>query len=131
MSDLLEYKGYQGSVGFSAEDHCFFGKIELINDLISFDGSGVDEITAAFHQAVDDYLAFCQKTRAQPNQPFKGSFNVRVTPALHWRTAVEVKKRGITLDQFIGQSIERMLDGDIEVHDCINPVRTKAPAHAS
>ena len=32
MKDILHYKDFIGSVHFSAEDECFFGKIEGIDD---------------------------------------------------------------------------------------------------
>jgi len=35
------YKDYIGSVHYSTEDETFFGKIEGINDLISFEGTSV------------------------------------------------------------------------------------------
>lgn len=36
MKDFLEYKDYLGSVHFNADDEIFYGKIECIDDLISF-----------------------------------------------------------------------------------------------
>lgn len=54
----LTYKGYVGSVSFSEKDKVFFGKIEGINGLVNFEGESVKELTEAFHEAVDDYLAY-------------------------------------------------------------------------
>ncbi len=34
MKDVLNYKGYIGSVHYAAEDRVFYGKVEGINDLI-------------------------------------------------------------------------------------------------
>ena len=51
-------KGYIGSVSFSEKDNVFFGKIEGINGLVNFEGESVKELTEAFHEAVDDYLAY-------------------------------------------------------------------------
>ena len=56
---ILQYKGYYGSVNFSAEDKCFFGKILNINDLVSFEGMNVKELKSAFQEAVDSYLQAC------------------------------------------------------------------------
>jgi predicted HicB family RNase H-like nuclease len=55
----MTYKGYIGSVAFSEKDNVFFGKIEGINGLVNFEGESVKELTEAFHEAVDDYLAIC------------------------------------------------------------------------
>ena len=41
MKDVLTYKDYLGSVHFNAEDNVFFGKLEGIEDLVSFEGQSV------------------------------------------------------------------------------------------
>jgi predicted HicB family RNase H-like nuclease len=83
MNDVIEYKGFLGSVRFSADDGVFYGKIEGTDDLVSFEGSTVAELTDAFREAVDDYIGLCAKTGKRPEKSFKGSFNVRIRPELH------------------------------------------------
>ena len=58
--NTMTYKGYLGSVAYSEKDQVFFGKIEGINGLVNFEGESVKELTEAFHEAVDDYLAYCE-----------------------------------------------------------------------
>lgn len=117
MSNVLEYKGYLGSVEFSVEDECLFGKIEFINDLILFDGKSVSEIEKAFRDAVDSYLAFCQAQSTEPNQPFKGSFNVRIGERLHRQASFEAKKRGIALNEFVTLAIKSELAVQHSLHE--------------
>ncbi len=57
MKDLLKYKEFIGSVHFDSDDETFYGKIEGINDLVTFEGNTVQELKKAFHEAVDDYLS--------------------------------------------------------------------------
>ena len=64
--NTLRYKGFIGSVNFSEEDSVFFGKIEGINGMVNFEGQSVQELTEAFHGAVDDYLAYCEEEGVQP-----------------------------------------------------------------
>ena len=59
MGSMLEYKGYLGSVGYSAEDDVLHGRLEFIRDLVSYEGKDAKEIRAAFQEAVDDYLELC------------------------------------------------------------------------
>ena len=54
--NTLKYKGFIGSVNFSEEDSVFFGKIEGINGMVNFEGQSVQELTDAFHEAVDDFV---------------------------------------------------------------------------
>lgn len=58
--NTMTYKGYLGSVAYNEKDQVFFGKIEGINGLVNYEGESVKEITKAFHEAVDDYLAYCK-----------------------------------------------------------------------
>ena len=55
----LKYKDFTGSVEYSEPDGVFFGKIEGIDALVNFEADCADEVTEAFHEAVEDYLAFC------------------------------------------------------------------------
>ena len=54
MKDFLEYKDYLGSVHFNADDEIFYGKIECIDDLISFEGNTVNELKTAFIELIRD-----------------------------------------------------------------------------
>jgi predicted HicB family RNase H-like nuclease len=109
MSNILEYKGYLGSVEFSVEDQCLVGKVEFINDLILFDGSSVAGIQQAFQDAVDGYLESCQARETAPDQPFKGSFNVRVGGDLHRQAVYEARRRGVALNELVIQALKNEL----------------------
>jgi len=112
MSDLLKYKDYYGSVAYSAEDHCLVGKVEFIDDLILFDGTTLEALEAAFHDAVDSYLAFCAERGQEPCTTYKGSFNVRIGSELHRQAALAARKRDQTLNEFVKAAIEQMIGND-------------------
>ena len=58
--NTLKYKGYIGSVSYSEPDKVFFGQIEGIDDLVTYEGESVQELTSSFHEAVEDYHIFCE-----------------------------------------------------------------------
>ena len=58
-NDQLQYKDFIGSVNFSANDQIYYGKIEGISDLVTFEGNTVQTLTQDFHQAVEDYIKDC------------------------------------------------------------------------
>lgn len=107
MKDVLTYKGFIGSVHFSAEDEIFYGKIEAINDLIMFEGKSVQELKKNFHEAVDDYLETCKALGREPNKPFKGGFNVRISPKMHKKAIERATILGISLNQLVQKAIEK------------------------
>ena len=108
--NTLTYKDYIGSVSFSAEDEVFYGKIEHINDLITFESGNAHSLKKAFEEAVDDYILFCKKKGIPPDKPFKGSFNVRVKPYLHKLAYQRALEQGMSLNKFIETNLEKELN---------------------
>ena len=94
--NTMTYKGYLGSVAFSEKDNVFFGKIEGINGLVNFEGESVKELTDAFHEAVDDYLAYCEDEGIEPAKSYSGVLNVRLTPTTHRQIAILARQAGVT-----------------------------------
>ncbi|WP_084612736.1 type II toxin-antitoxin system HicB family antitoxin [Pseudogulbenkiania sp. MAI-1] len=117
MSDLLEYKGFFGSVGYSAEDACLTGEVLFIDGTIVYGGESVDEIKAMFEEAVDGYLEMCAARNIEPQKPFKGTFNVRIDPELHKQAAIAAKRECISLNQFVGLALKEKLSPAKEVHN--------------
>ena len=106
MTDnLLIYKGFYGSVEYSATDDCFFGKIIGISDLVTFEGISVENLKKAFKEAVDDYLIICKEAGKEPHKSYKGSFNIRISPELHREAAVLAYREGISLNAFVERAI--------------------------
>jgi len=54
--DTIEYKGYVGSVDFSESDGLFYGKVENVRALVSYEGATIPDLIADFHDAVDVFL---------------------------------------------------------------------------
>ena len=100
MKNAMTYKGYVGTVGYSEEDNCLFGRIAGIRDIISYEGEGVRELRAAFEEAVDDYLEHCAATGKEPNKPYSGKFVLRIDPALHAKIAARAIANGKNLNQY-------------------------------
>lgn len=117
MSELLTYKGYFGTVHYSAEDEVFYGKVHAINDLVNFEGSSVDELKSSFHESVDDYLHTCKELGKKPDKTFKGSFNVRISPELHRQAAIYAHDHSISLNELIKRAIARLVGENKDVGD--------------
>jgi predicted HicB family RNase H-like nuclease len=92
-------------VEFSDEDSIFHGRIIGINDHITYDGYNVDELRKNFHDAVDEYLNICARMGKEPDKAYKGTFNVRITPALHKELAAYSTSHGKTLNSTVEEAI--------------------------
>ena len=109
MKNLMKYKEYLGSVNYNDSDEIFYGKVEYIRSLISYEGHDVESLRTNFHEAVDDYLELCQHQGIEPEKPFKGSFNIRPGTDLHRRAAIAAQERGINLNQLVSEALEQYL----------------------
>ena len=115
MSNYLTYKGYLGTVNFDADDEAFHGKINGINDLITFEGQSVKELKKAFEEAVDDYLKTCQELGKQPDKTYKGSFNVRISTELHRKASAIATKKQISLNDFVKRAIHYAISHEKDI----------------
>ena len=107
--NTLRYKGYIGSVAYSEPDKVFFGKIEGIDGLVNYEGESVSELTAAFHEAVEDYLIFCEEHNVKPEKSYTGNFNVRIAPMAHREIANRASEAGISINAFVKQALNEAL----------------------
>ena len=115
MSNYLTYKGYLGTVNFDAVDEAFHGKINGINDLITFEGQSVKELKKAFEEAVNDYLKTCQELGKQPDKTYKGSFNVRISTELHRKASAIATKKQISLNDFVKRAIHYAISNEKDI----------------
>jgi predicted HicB family RNase H-like nuclease len=106
MKDVLTYKDYIGSVHYCAEDEVFYGKLEGIEDVVSFEGKSVDILKESFEEAVEDYIDLCKRHGKDAEKSYKGSFNVRMTPDLHKKAKRTAAQLGISLNQFVQKAVE-------------------------
>lgn len=109
MSNILKYKEYIGTVEYSSEDDCLYGKVIGLNDSITFEGSSIDELKADFHNAVDDYLELCAEQGKEPEKAYKGTFNVRIKPELHKKAVLLASEQGKTLNTIVEEAIINLL----------------------
>ena len=105
---MLKYKGYTGSVEYSEEDNCLYGKVQgMSKDCITYEGADVNELRRDFEGAVDDYLVSCQQRGQEPRKPYSGLVHLRLKPEVHSTIAEMAQEEGITVNAFISQTLER------------------------
>lgn len=109
MSNLLVYKDYYGTVEFSREDKCLYGKVVGMKSLLSYEGNSVKELEEDFQRSVDEYLQDCQERNVKPEQSYKGSFNVRISPELHRSIAIYALENGKSLNSAVEEAIGNLI----------------------
>ena len=108
MKNMMRYKGYYGSVDFDPDEPIFYGKVEFIKALLSYESNNAKDIKKAFEQAVDDYLELCESKKIAPEKAFKGSFNVRTGHQLHEKIALVAQAEDMSINKFICITLDRV-----------------------
>jgi predicted HicB family RNase H-like nuclease len=105
----MNHKGYTATVEYEPDDRVFHGRVNDISDVVTFEGTSVDELEAAFRNAVDEYVAFCEERGRVPQRPYSGRFLVRVPPALHRRVSEAATRAGESMNAWVQGAIEHRL----------------------
>lgn len=103
----LSYKGFSATVEFDADDEIFVGRIAGISDVIGFHADTVSDLKAAFHEAVDDYVAACRATGKTPQKPYSGNLMLRIDPAVHAKAAIAAELSGKSLSQWGEEALRK------------------------
>lgn len=108
--NTMSFKGYLARVEFDAEDEIFVGRLAGIGDVVGFHASDVAGLKAAFHEAVDDYLATCRTLGKTPEKPYSGRVMFRVAPDVHARAALAAEVSGMSLNQWAERVLREAAD---------------------
>jgi predicted HicB family RNase H-like nuclease len=63
----------------------------------------------AFIDSIDDYLAFCKERNEQPEKPFSGKFNLRISIELHRKVFVAAKQKGVSINTWISDTLTHVI----------------------
>jgi predicted HicB family RNase H-like nuclease len=98
----LKYKGYSGTVEYSEEDKCLYGKVIGMNkNSVTYEGKTVEELKADFESGIDLYLESCKERGIKPQKPYSGSLNIRIPSDLHSQLALKAQVSGRSINAII------------------------------
>jgi predicted HicB family RNase H-like nuclease len=106
---MLQHKGFVGKVEFDDEANIFHGEVLCLRDVVTFQGTTVEEVRTAFVASVEDYLAFCAARGEQAEQAFSGQFVMRVAPELHRAIAIWASLQHTSINNFVTQAVQEHL----------------------
>lgn len=105
----MKYKGYTGSVEWSESDGVFYGKVLGIWPLLLYEGKNIEELREDFHVFVDEYIQDCLDRGIEPEAPFKGSVNVRISRQLHKKAFNMAYDRDVSLNTIVNEALKAYL----------------------
>ena len=100
MSNVMSYKGFSARVEYDDADRIFHGRLAGIRDGVGFHAETVEDLRAAFREAVEDYLETCARLGKDPQRAYSGQMMFRVNPEVHRRAALAAELAGKSLNQW-------------------------------
>jgi predicted HicB family RNase H-like nuclease len=98
--NAMSYKNYSARVEYDPVDKIFVGHIIGIRDIVGFHGRTVEELEAAFHEAVDHYLEVCEKIGQEPQRSYSGKLTLRMSPEMHMAVATAAELNSKSINQW-------------------------------
>ena len=102
---MMEYKNYLGDIRFDSDARIFHGEVINTRDVITFEGKSVDELEKAFRDSVQDYLDWCAADGVEPERPYSGRFNLRISPELHKELAIAARMMKTSINRFVEKAV--------------------------
>ena len=104
---MMQYKGYQAHIEYDDDARVFHGEVLNLKDVITFEGTCVEDLRQAFKDSVEDYLEFCRSRGEKPEKPFSGKFIIRVQPELHQKIAVKANMEAKSMNNWIEEQLQK------------------------
>ena len=116
--NVLSYKGFQARIDYDAEDGLLVGRIAGINDVVGFHASTPGEVETAFREAVEDYVATCERIGKAPEKPYSGKLMLRGSAQTHAGAARAAALAGQSLNQWSEEALRAAIEtARRELHD--------------
>ena len=101
MKNILRYREYVGSIEINEHEGFLYGRVLGIQEKITYRAERADDLVKLFRMEIDAYLDRCVQENTAPEIPYKGSFNVRISPALHRALAIHAVQTGLNLNRLV------------------------------
>lgn len=105
----LAYKGFVGTVDYDEEDEIFYGKLVDVNAHVLYHGTSASDVQAAFEEAVDDYLDYCEETGHPPRKNLSETVELVLPSDLHRRLTDRAAAAGKSLNELASEVLEAHL----------------------
>ena len=102
----MEYKGYRAAVTLDYEAGFFHGEIVDTRDVVTFQGTSIEELEREFKFSIDDYLAVCRERGLEPDKPYSGEISLKVSSKVHRNADAAARSEGKTLEEWLAETLE-------------------------
>ncbi len=107
MATIMRHGDYIANIEYDPDIDLFCGSVINLSSPITFYGKSTEELKCEFAKSVQTYLDVCKERNIQPEKPFSGRFNIRMTPEQHRRYTYQAAAEGKSLNVWAIDALER------------------------
>lgn len=107
MATIMRQGEYVATVEYDPDIDLFFGNVINLSSPLTFYGRSTEELKREFVKSIQTYLEVCRERNLQPEKPFSGRFNIRMTPEQHRRYTYQAAAEGKSLNAWAIEAMEQ------------------------
>lgn len=104
--NVMTVEGYHAKIEYDEELDLFRGEILGLNGGADFYGKNPKELRTEFKKSLQVFLDVCKKKGLEPRRNFSGKFNLRISPELHERLAIEAQAQGKSINTLAQEALQ-------------------------
>ena len=104
--NVMTVEGYHAKIEYDQELDLFRGEILGLNGGADFYGKNPKELRTEFKKSLQVFLEVCQEKGLEPRRNFSGKFNLRISPELHERLAIEAQAQGKSINTLAQEALQ-------------------------
>jgi predicted HicB family RNase H-like nuclease len=104
--NLMTVDGYHAKIEYDEELDLFRGEILGLSGGADFYGKNPTELRAEFKKSLQVFLEVCKEKGLEPKRYFSGKFNLRISPELHERLAIEAQAQGKSINTIAQEALQ-------------------------
>ena len=104
--NVMTVDGYHAKIEYDEELDLFRGEILGLSGGADFYGKNPKELRAEFKKSLEVFLEVCKEKGLEPRRHFSGQFNLRISPDLHERLAIEAQAQGKSINTLAQEALQ-------------------------
>ena len=104
--NVMTVEGYHARIEYDEELDLFRGEILGLNGGADFYGKNPKELRIEFKKSLKVFLDVCKEKGIEPRRNFSGKFNLRISPELHERLAIEAQAQGKSINTLAQEALQ-------------------------
>ena len=104
--NVMTLDGYHAKIEYDEDLDLFRGEILGLSGGADFYGKNPKELRTEFKKSLEVFLEVCKEKGLAPRRHFSGKFNLRISPELHERLAIEAQAQGKSINTLAQEALQ-------------------------